>query len=135
MHFSLLRLRSSSTPSSTKNCESKASHDSRSTRPPTLKLEAPSFGRLSSCVGALIGLGVLYIVMGMFVKQYPVPLTIAALVLYIGSAAVFAILDPATLASGIIVKILIIVGLAKAVQAALAYERERKALIAAEFGG
>jgi hypothetical protein len=83
----------------------------------------------------LIGLGVLYIVMGMLVKQYPVPLTIAGLSLYVGSALVFAALDPMTLFQGIIIKIFIVIGLVKAVQAALAYEKERRTSAALQFGG
>jgi hypothetical protein len=82
----------------------------------------------------LIGLGVMYIVMGALVKQYPVPLTIAGLALYVGSALVFAALDPMTLLQGIIIKIFIVIGLVKAVQAALAYEKERKATESLEFG-
>ena len=82
----------------------------------------------------LIALGVIFIVMGLLVKQYPVPLTIAGLALYVGSALVFAALDPMTLLQGIIIKIFIVIGLVKAVQAALAYERERKASEAMQFG-
>ena len=82
----------------------------------------------------LIVLGVIFIVMGLLVKQYPVPLTIAGLALYVGSALVFAALDPMTLLQGIIIKIFIVIGLVKAVQAALAYERERKASEAMQFG-
>ncbi|HJS07735.1 MAG TPA: hypothetical protein VJ809_08740 [Pirellulales bacterium] len=83
----------------------------------------------------LIGLGVVYIVMGMLVKQYPVPLTITGLALYIGSALVFAVIDPMTLFQGIIIKIFIVIGLVKAVQAALAYEKERRTATALQFGG
>jgi hypothetical protein len=43
-------------------------------------------------------------------------------------------IDPMTLLQGIIIKIFIVIGLVKAVQAALAYERERKAAAALEFG-
>jgi hypothetical protein len=85
--------------------------------------------------GALIAIGAVFIVLGLFVKQYPVPLTITGLVLYIGSAAVFVALDPTTLMKGAIIKIFIVIGLVKAVQAALAYERERKAMTTLEYGG
>lgn len=86
---------------------------------------------------ALIGLGIVYIVMGMLVKKYPVPLTIAGLVLYVGTALVFFAINPASLAQGglgIVVKIVIVVAMVKAILAALAYERERKAAAALEFG-
>jgi hypothetical protein len=81
-----------------------------------------------------IGLGVVYLVLGLLVKQYPVPMTITGLALYVGTALVSVALDPINLVRGIIVKVIIVVALVKAVQAALAYERERKAGAALEFG-
>jgi hypothetical protein len=81
-----------------------------------------------------IGIGFLYIVMGLLVKKYPVPLTIIGLLIYVGSVLLFAVLDPISLVQGIIIKIFIVIGLIKAVQAAIAYERERKAAAALEFG-
>jgi hypothetical protein len=81
-----------------------------------------------------IGLGVVYLVLGLLVKQYPVPMTITGLALYVGTALVSVALDPMNLVRGIIVKVIIVVALVKAVQAALAYERERKAGAALEFG-
>ncbi|MGI9428430.1 MAG: hypothetical protein ACR2NM_07225, partial [Bythopirellula sp.] len=71
--------------------------------------------------GVGLAIGVAFIVLGVNVKKYPVPMTITGLVLYLGSAAVFGLMDPTTLAKGFIIKILIIVGLFKAVQAAIAY--------------
>lgn len=72
-----------------------------------------------------IGLGVVYVVLGFLVYRWPVPVTIAGLVLYLGSAAAYGALDPTTLARGWIVKLLIIAGLFKAVQAAIASEKEK----------
>jgi hypothetical protein len=72
-----------------------------------------------------VALGVLFIIFGIFVYQKPVPITIAALVIYIGSAAAFGALDPSTLGKGLIIKILIVVALFKAVQAAIASEKEK----------
>jgi hypothetical protein len=71
-----------------------------------------------------IALGVVFVLFGLFVYRKPVPITIAALVLYIGSNAAYGLLDPTMLAKGIIIKILIVVGLFKAVQAAIASEKE-----------
>jgi hypothetical protein len=71
----------------------------------------------------LIGLGVLYIVFGLIVRKYPVPVTIAALVIYVATTVIFGILSPETLVQGIIFKVIIVVALVKAVQAALAYQR------------
>ncbi|MCC7475961.1 MAG: hypothetical protein IT425_11230 [Pirellulales bacterium] len=76
--------------------------------------------------GIAVLLGVVFIVCGILVYTYPVPVTIVSLVLYLGSAAVFGVIDPSTLAKGWIVKIVIVIALFKAVQAALAFESERK---------
>jgi hypothetical protein len=76
--------------------------------------------------GIAVLLGVVFIVCGIMVYKYPVPATILSLVLYIGAAAVYGVLDPTTLASGWIIKIFIVIALFKAVQAALAYEKENK---------
>lgn len=80
--------------------------------------------RIANGIGAV--LGVVFIACGALVYKYPVPATILSLVLYIGSAAAFGALDPSTLARGWFIKIIIVVALFKAVQAALAYENERK---------
>jgi predicted RND superfamily exporter protein len=76
--------------------------------------------------GAVIFLGILFVVFGLTIKLYPVPITIISLILYVGAAAVFAVLNPATLLQGVIIKVIIIVGLAKAIQSAIAFERERQ---------
>ena len=74
--------------------------------------------------GGAAALGIVFIVFGVIVNKFPVPITISALVLYIGAAAVFALIDPTTLLQGLIIKIVIIVGLVKSVSAALAYQKE-----------
>ncbi len=76
--------------------------------------------------GIAVLIGIVFIVCGALVYTYPVPATITSLVLYVGAAAVYAVIDPSTLARGWIIKLLIVIGLFKAVQAALAYESERK---------
>jgi hypothetical protein len=78
--------------------------------------------------GVAIFLGVVFVVFGFLVQSYPVPITITALVLYVGAAAVFGLLDPTTLLQGLIMKVIIVVALAKSIQAALAYERERQTM-------
>ncbi len=80
--------------------------------------------QVANGIGVLLGL--IFLACGAYVYQYPVPATITSLVLYIGAAAVYGVLDPTTLAKGFIIKILIVVALFKAVQSALAYEREGK---------
>jgi predicted RND superfamily exporter protein len=83
---------------------------------------------------SVIGLGVLFVIFGLVVKSYPVPITITSLVLYLGATAIFAYLSPETLMAGIFIKVIIIIGLAKAIQAAIAYESERRvAAIKAEY--
>jgi hypothetical protein len=87
-----------------------------------LKGQAVRATRLINGGGVLLGL--IFIGCGIFVSQYPVPLTITALVLYLGGNAVFGLINPQSLASGLIVKIFIVLGLFKAVQAAIAYQKE-----------
>lgn len=77
--------------------------------------------------GAAVLLGGVFVVSGALLKQFPVPLTILCLVLYVGATAGFAYLNPASLMSGIIFKVIIVVSLGKAVQTALAYQRDKSA--------
>jgi hypothetical protein len=77
-----------------------------------------------TCAG-FAAVGVVFIVMGFFVNAYPVPITISALVLYLAGNAISAVMDPTTIAQGIIIKIIIIAGLVRSIKAALEYERER----------
>ena len=77
--------------------------------------------------GVAVFLGVLFVVFGLMIKMFPVPITVLSLVLYIGAAAVFGLMDPTTLLRGIIVKVIIVAGLFKAVQAAIAYQKEQSA--------
>jgi hypothetical protein len=77
--------------------------------------------------GGAAALGVIFIVLGVLVYKFPVPCTVAGLILYIVSTLGFAALDPTTLVRGIILKIIIVVGLFKSVQSALAYQAEMKA--------
>ncbi|MSR32059.1 MAG: hypothetical protein EXR99_11185 [Gemmataceae bacterium] len=76
--------------------------------------------------GATVGLGVVFIILGIFIYQIPVVATVLGLVLYLGGNLVFGFLDPATFVKGVIIKILIVVGLVKAVQSAIAYQKEMK---------
>ena len=78
-------------------------------------------------------IGIVFIVMGFFVSAYPVPITILALVLYLAGFAISAVLDPATIPQGIIIKIIIIGGLVRSIKAALEYERERSQAVEEAF--
>jgi len=85
----------------------------------------------------LVAIGIMYIVFGFIVKTYPVPVTITALVVYVGCIVIFGVLDPSTLAQGAIIKLIIVIALVKAVQAAIAYQNELKASadVSAGFAG
>lgn len=79
--------------------------------------------------GAFILLGVVFVVFGFIVEIYPVPVTILALILYGAGNAVTAIIDPTMIAKGLIIKIFIIVALVKALQAAIAFQKEQDTLL------
>ena len=73
------------------------------------------------------GVGVIFLFLGALIYKYPVPCTVLALVLYIAGQAISGLFDPSMLAKGLVVKIIFIVALVKAMQAALAYRREQAA--------
>src|SRR5690606_32764008 len=81
-----------------------------------------------------IGMGVVFLIGAALIKSYPVPVTILSLTLYIGGNVITAITEPELVAKGIILKIIIIVALVKAVQAAIAYQKELNSKRLAEFG-
>jgi len=67
-------------------------------------------------------LGVVFVIFGAIVKSFPVPITITSLVLYIIATLTFGLLNPAVLAQGIIMKVIIVVALFRAIKAAFAYQ-------------
>ena len=73
--------------------------------------------------GGTVALGVVFILLGVAVRSFPVPAPVLGLVLYLGSIAVFAAINPASLLQGIILKIFFIVCLFKAVHSAIGYQR------------
>jgi hypothetical protein len=75
--------------------------------------------------GGTAALGLVFVICGLLIKKYPVPLSLTALTLYLAGNAVFALLNPLSLAAGIVIKVIIIFGLVKAVQAAFAYQKEQ----------
>jgi hypothetical protein len=72
-------------------------------------------------------LGILFIACALAVNRKPVAATVAGLVLYLGGTAVFAAMEPESLARGLIIKIFIIIGLISSVKAALAVEKQDRA--------
>ncbi|MFO0969699.1 MAG: hypothetical protein U0793_29420 [Gemmataceae bacterium] len=76
-----------------------------------------------------MALGGVFIVLGALVKSFPVPMTITGLVLYIVASVVGFVIDPESIKQmgiWVFIKIAIVVALAKAVQAAFAYEKEKR---------
>jgi hypothetical protein len=73
-------------------------------------------------------LGIVFLVFGIIIKRFPVPITVTSLVLYLLATAAFALLDPMSLAQGFIMKIIIIFALFRAIKAARAFQaHSRKA--------
>jgi hypothetical protein len=84
--------------------------------------------RLVTMIGIVAALlGALFVVFGLIIKLYPVPVTVLSLVLYVGATLVFAAINPQTLVAWLIFKIIIVVVLISAIKAAIAYEKERAA--------
>ena len=86
----------------------------------------------SAIDGAFILVGILFLIFGAIIYRFPVPVTITSLILYVLTTVAGMVLlslsdEPAAAGRGIIVRILIIIALAKSIQSALAYERERRA--------
>lgn len=71
--------------------------------------------------GGAAALGLLFVIFGVVIHRFPVAITVTSLVLYLLATAIFALLSPATLAAGIIVKLVIIYALFRAILAARAY--------------
>ena len=79
-------------------------------------------------LGISVALGVLFFVFGLLVKTFPVPITIISLVLYVASALVSVVINPALLQFGvaILVRVIIVIALAKAIQSAFVYQKEKR---------
>jgi hypothetical protein len=85
--------------------------------------ELTRLGRL--LYGAPIALGAIFVVFGIIVHRFPVPVTVLTLVLYVGATIIFAVVNPETLRFGIVIKVIIVVAMAKAIQTAIVYQNER----------
>jgi hypothetical protein len=88
------------------------------------ELKKQAVGTAHLINGGGVVLGMVFIACGLLVQKHPVPATITALALYLAGVAIFGLLNPASLASGIIIKVFVVIGLFKAVQAAIAYQKE-----------
>ncbi len=78
--------------------------------------------------GLPVLLGCVFVIFGSIIKQYPVPITITSLVLYVLATAVFGLLAPETLVQGLILKAIIIFALIRAIKAARAYRDHAQAV-------
>jgi hypothetical protein len=92
-----------------------------------LQLPNPDLIRAAKVgMAVTIAIGVVFIVLGMLTKRYPVPATITALVIYTALLAlslINVVSDPKTVAT-LVIPIIIEIALIRAVRAALAYQRE-----------
>jgi hypothetical protein len=73
---------------------------------------------------ALGSVGLLFILLGIFVYQYPRFCTVTGMVVYLLTIGLALLLNPQSILSGIVVKILVIVGLYRSIQGAYAYHEE-----------
>ena len=78
--------------------------------------------------GAASAVGLLLLIFGLIVKRFPVPVTTMSLVLFIGLNAVLGYLAPTTLVAGLVLKVIFLFGLVKALQAALAAQKDARLL-------
>jgi hypothetical protein len=74
-------------------------------------------------VAGVVLLGLTFVIFGAVIKSAPLPISITALVLFIGFHGILAVLAPETIVGGLIIKIIVLVSLFKAIQAALAYAK------------
>ena len=91
------------------------------------QIEAEQIQTTKLACGAIVGLGAVFVFLGTMVYKIPVIATVAGLVLYVGVQAVSAAVSPETIGKGLFIKIIIVICLAKAVQAAVAYQKESAA--------
>jgi len=89
------------------------------------ELKAEWVGATRLIYGGGVAFGLAFVILGVLVPKHPVPCTVGGLVLYIGGYAIFGYLNPPSLAQGLIIKLLIVSGLFKAMQAALAHQKEQ----------
>jgi hypothetical protein len=92
--------------------------------------ETIAFGVAYTIIGAGFTLGILFVIFGALVHSYPVPITIASLVMYTLTSIVCIGLSLIAIGPGsvmiVVFRILFIVALAKSVKTAFAYQKERR---------
>lgn len=81
--------------------------------------EEQSVLMIAGGISAALGLG--FVGLAVWARKAPLPASVTALSIYLTVVLINAALDPSTLAQGIIIKIIIILALARAIQAGLKY--------------
>lgn len=71
-----------------------------------------------------MAVGLMILVLGVAVARMPAVASLTALLIFLALQVFIAARDPANMGRGLLLKIILIVGLIKAVQAAIAHERE-----------
>src|SRR5262249_52734377 len=89
------------------------------------QIEEDAMSSVALIHGAQIGLGVLFMIFSLFVKQFPVEVTVLSLVVYIGATFTLVLFDPTTLQTEAMLRIAFIVALVWAMMAAITYARQR----------
>jgi len=91
-------------------------------RQPGMVVDEAAVNLLRMVIMGFVGAGIAFVVMGLVVKQYPLPISISAMIVFIGIILVSAAINPATLAQGWILKIIFISCIVSAIKAASAYQ-------------
>ena len=95
--------------------------------------DAAKFGAYIIYAGFML-VSLSFLLLGLLIKRHPVPITITGLVLYLLYNVAQIALNPESLKGAPILKILVIVALARAIKAAYAYNADtKKALLAGEY--
>jgi len=88
------------------------------------QIEEDAMSRVVLIHGGQIGLGALFMVFSLLVKQFPAEVTVLSLVLYIGATFALVMFDPMTLQNEAPIRIAFVVALVWAMMAAITYARD-----------
>lgn len=72
-------------------------------------------------------LGLVFVALGLMVRWFPLFCTITSLILYVLATVLFGLLDPSSLAQGIIFKVFVVIALFSAVRTILTARKEMRA--------
>jgi hypothetical protein len=70
-----------------------------------------------------VGVGVIFLALYFWARKQPLPAAIVGLVLFITYVVLLAVLNPATIAQGILMKIIVIAVLVNSIQAGVKYRQ------------